>query len=120
MGNAHLNVRAQSYKNAIAQLNQEKPLIKFIGQVQLRNSRRVYYLEDFYRVEQVNPNREQVNYSYDIPDKVVEYLYNQLKGRKVTKKGFFLTYYAKSIAKLLKISEQIYIKVNQILVKLDI
>lgn len=61
-------------------------MIKFIGQVELRNSRRVYYLEDFYRVEQVNPNREQVTYSYDIPDKAVEYLYNQLKGRKVTKK----------------------------------
>jgi len=89
VGNAHLNVTAQSYKSAIAQLNQEEPLIKFIGQVELRNSRRVYYLEDFYRVEQVNPNREQVNYSYDIPDKVVEYLYNQLKGRKVTKKDAF-------------------------------
>ncbi|MEG4319879.1 MULTISPECIES: hypothetical protein [unclassified Microcoleus] len=61
-------------------------MIKFIGQVELRNSRRVYYLEDFYRVEQVNPNREQVTYSYDIPDKAVEYLYNQLKGRKVRTK----------------------------------
>ena len=66
MGNAHLNVTAQSYKSAIAQLNQEKPLIKFIGEVELRNSRRVYYLEHFYRVEQVNPNREKVTYGNDI------------------------------------------------------
>jgi hypothetical protein len=61
-------------------------LIKFIGQVELRNSRRVYYQEDSYRVEQINPNREQVTYSYDIPDKAVEYLYNKLKGCKVTPK----------------------------------
>jgi len=33
---------------------------------------------------------------------------------------FFLTYYAKSIAKLVKISEQIYRKVNKVLVQLDI
>jgi len=66
VGNAHLNVTAQSYKSAIAQLNQEEPLIKFIGQVELRNSRRVYYLEHFYRVEQVNPNREKVTYGNDI------------------------------------------------------
>ncbi|MEJ6485427.1 hypothetical protein N0Y54_29665, partial [Nostoc punctiforme UO1] len=33
---------------------------------------------------------------------------------------FFLTYYAKSIAKSVKISEQIYRKVNQVLVRLDI
>lgn len=59
-------------------------MIKFIGQVELRNSRRVYYQDDSYRVEQINPNREQVTYSYDIPDKAVEYLYNQLKGCKVT------------------------------------
>ncbi len=59
-------------------------MIKFIGQVELRNHRRVYYQEDSYRVEQINPNREQVTYSYDIPDKAVEYLYNQLKGCKVT------------------------------------
>ena len=32
----------------------------------------------------------------------------------------FLTYYAKSIAKSVKISEQIYRKVNQVLVKIDI
>jgi hypothetical protein len=84
VGNATLPKR--SYKNAIAQLKEEEPLIKFIGQVELRNSRRVYYQEDSYRVEQINPNREQVTYSYDIPDKAVEYLYNQLKGRKVTPK----------------------------------
>ena len=86
MGNADLNVTAQSYKSAIAQLNQEEPLIKFIGEVELRNHRRVYYLQDFYRVEQVNPNRKEVNHSYDIPDKAVEYLYNQLNGRRVTTK----------------------------------
>ena len=86
MGITHLNATAQSYKSAIDQLNQEEPLIKFIGEVELRNHRRVYYLQDFYRVEQVNPNREQVTYSYDIPDKAVEYLYNQLKGRKVRTK----------------------------------
>ena len=61
-------------------------MIKFIGEVELRNSRRVYYQEDSYRVEQINPNREQVTYSDDIPDKAVEYLYNQLKGCKVTPK----------------------------------
>ncbi len=61
-------------------------MIKFIGEVELRNSRRVYYQEDSYRVEQINPNREKVTYSDDIPDKAVEYLYNQLKGRKVTPK----------------------------------
>jgi len=33
---------------------------------------------------------------------------------------FFLTYYAKSIAKSVKISKQIYRKVNQVLVQLDI
>ena len=82
MGNATLPKR--SYKNAIAQLKQEEPLIKFIGQVELRNSRLVYYLEDYYRVEQVNPRKEQKRYSDDIPDQAVEYLYNQLKGRKVT------------------------------------
>ena len=60
-------------------------MIKFVGQVELRNRRRVYYQEDCYRVEQVNPNREQVTYCYDIPDKAVEYLYNELKGYKVTK-----------------------------------
>ncbi len=70
----------------MAQLKEEEPLIMFIGQVELRNSHRVYYQEDSYRVEQINPNREQVTYSYDIPDKAVEYLYNQLKGRKVTPK----------------------------------
>ncbi|MEG4803135.1 hypothetical protein QUB63_25000 [Microcoleus sp. ARI1-B5] len=59
-------------------------MIKFIGQVELRNHRRIYYQEDYYRVEQVNPRKEQKTYSDDIPDKVVEYLYNQLKGRKVT------------------------------------
>lgn len=58
-------------------------MIKFIGQVELRNSHRVYYLEDSYRVEQINPKK---TYSYDIPDKAVEYLYNKLKGRKVTPK----------------------------------
>lgn len=72
-------------ENAIAQIKQEKQLIKFVGQVKLRNRRRVYYQENFYRVEQVNPNREQVTYSYDIPDKAVEYLHNELKGYKVTK-----------------------------------
>lgn len=61
-------------------------MIRFIGEVELRNHRRVYYLQDFYRVEQVNSNREQKTYSCDIPDKVVEYLYNQLKGRTVRKK----------------------------------
>lgn len=86
MGNSHLTATKRSYKNAIAQLKQEEPLIKFIRPVELRNSHRVYYLEDYYRVEQINPNREQVTYSYDIPDKAVEYLYNQLKGRKVTPK----------------------------------
>ena len=84
MGIAHLTATKRNYKNAIAQLNQEEPLIKFIGQVELRNSHRVYYQQDSYRVEQINQNREQVTYSYDIPDKAVEYLYNQLKGCKVT------------------------------------
>ncbi|MEG3850076.1 hypothetical protein QT971_22590 [Microcoleus sp. herbarium19] len=83
MGLAHLTATKRSYKNAIAQLKQEEPLIKFIGQVELRNSHRVYYLEDSYRVEQINPKK---TYSYDIPDKAVEYLYNKLKGRKVTPK----------------------------------
>jgi len=64
-------------------------LIRFIGQVELRNCHRVYYLENFYRVEQVKPNREKVTYSYDIPDKAVEYLYNQLKGCKVTTQDAF-------------------------------
>lgn len=59
-------------------------MIKFIGQVELRNCHVVYYLEDYYRVEQVNPRKEQKTYSDDIPDQAVEYLYNQLKGRKVT------------------------------------
>ncbi|MCW6050060.1 hypothetical protein K4039_08175 [Lyngbya sp. CCAP 1446/10] len=68
MGIAHLNATGRSYKSAIAQLNQEEPLIKFIGEVELRNSRRVYYLEDFYRVEKVNPNREKVTYGNDIID----------------------------------------------------
>ncbi|MEG5057121.1 hypothetical protein QUB60_03125 [Microcoleus sp. A2-C5] len=68
MGIAHLNATGRSYKSAIAKLNQDEPLIKFIGQVELRNSRRVYYLEDFYRVEQINPNREQVTYGNDIID----------------------------------------------------
>jgi hypothetical protein len=58
-------------------------LIKFIGQVELRNSHRVYYQQDSYLVEQINPKKK---YSGDIPDKVVEYLYNELKGRKVTPK----------------------------------
>jgi hypothetical protein len=84
VGNAHLTATGGCWKNAIAQLKEEEPLIMFIGQVELRNSHRVYYQEDSYRVEQINPNREQVTYSYDIPDKAVEYLYNQLKGRKVT------------------------------------
>ncbi len=75
-----------SYKNAIAQLKQEEPLIKFIGQVELRNSRRVYYQEDSYRVEQINQKK---TYSCDIPDKAVEYLYNKLKGHKVTPKDAF-------------------------------
>lgn len=86
MGIAHLTATKRSYKNAIAQLNQEESLIKFIGQVELRNSHRVYYQQDSYRVEQINQNREQVTYSYDIPDKAVEYLYNKLKGCKVTPK----------------------------------
>ncbi|WP_377477774.1 MAG: hypothetical protein P2A85_04365 [Microcoleus anatoxicus] len=86
MGIAHLTATKRNYKSAIAQLNQEEPLIKFIGQVELRNSHRVYYQQDSYRVEQINQNREQVTYSYDIPDKAVEYLYNKLKGRKVTPK----------------------------------
>lgn len=86
MGIAHLTATRGCWKNAIAQLKEEEPLIKFIGQVELRNSHRVYYQEDSYRVEQINPNREKVTYSYDIPDKAVEYLYNQLKGRKVTPK----------------------------------
>ncbi len=60
-------------------------MIKFVGQVELRNRRCVYYQDNSYRVEQVNPNREQVTYSYDIPDTAVEYLYNELKGCKVTK-----------------------------------
>lgn len=60
-------------------------MIKFIGQVELRNSRRIYYQGDSYLVEQVNPRREQTTYSCDIPDKVVEYLYNELKGRQVRK-----------------------------------
>ncbi|MEK0177946.1 MAG: hypothetical protein EAZ78_10165 [Oscillatoriales cyanobacterium] len=83
MGIAHLTATKRNYKNAIAQLNQEEPLIKFIGQVELRNSHRVYYQQDSYRVEQINPKK---TYSYDIPDKAVEYLYNKLKGRKVTPK----------------------------------
>lgn len=58
-------------------------MIKFIGQVELRNSRRVYYQEDSYRVEQINQKK---TYSCDIPDKAVEYLYNKLKGHKVTPK----------------------------------
>lgn len=58
-------------------------MIKFIGQVELRNSHRVYYQQDSYLVEQINPKKK---YSGDIPDKVVEYLYNELKGRKVTPK----------------------------------
>ncbi|NJM61234.1 MAG: hypothetical protein HC849_15150 [Oscillatoriales cyanobacterium RU_3_3] len=58
-------------------------MINFIGEVELRNHRRVYYVEKFYRVEQVKLNKEQKTYSCDIPDKVVEYLYNKLKGRKV-------------------------------------
>ena len=84
MGNAHLTATGGCWKNAIAQLKEEGPLIKFIGQVELRNSRLVYYLEDYYRVEQVNTRKEQKRYSDDIPDQAVEYLYNQLKGRKVT------------------------------------
>jgi hypothetical protein len=86
VGNAHLTATGGCWKNASAQLKEEEPLIKFIGQVELRNSRRVYYQEDSYRVEQINPNREQVTYSYDIPDKAVEYLYNKLKACKVTPK----------------------------------
>jgi hypothetical protein len=84
VGNAHLTATKRSYKNAIAQLKQGEPLIKFIGQVELRNHRRVYYQNDSYRVEQINPTREQVTYSYDIPDKAVDYLYNQLNGCIVT------------------------------------
>jgi len=76
-------------------------LIKFLGQVQLRNRRRVYYQENSYRVEQVNPNREQVTYSYDIPDKAVEYLYNELKGYKVTKED--ASNVLKPVAKNLKL-----------------
>lgn len=57
--------------------------MEFIGKVELRNSRRVYYQDNSYRVEQINPKK---TYSCDISDKAVEYLYNKLKGRKVTPK----------------------------------
>lgn len=57
MGIAHLTATKRSYKNAIAQIKQEEALIKFIGQVELRNSRRIYYQEDSYRVEQINTVR---------------------------------------------------------------
>ncbi|PSB13228.1 hypothetical protein C7B69_20585 [filamentous cyanobacterium Phorm 46] len=58
-------------------------MIEFIGQVELRNSRRVYYQEDAYRVEQISSKE---TYCCDIPDKAVEYLYNELKGRQVRPK----------------------------------
>lgn len=61
--------------------------MEFIGKVELRNHHLVYYQEDSYRVEKVNPKKkEQETHYYDIPDKVVEYLYNEFKGRKVTTK----------------------------------
>lgn len=59
--------------------------MEFIGKVELRNHHLVYYQEDSYRVEKVNPRKEQETHYYDIPDKVVEYLSNELKGCKVRK-----------------------------------